>query len=149
MLRIAPLWLGIFVFSGTIYAADPAQPALTIYNQQFAVVRESVPLELSGGVNELKFTDITSHLEPDSVMLRDLSGQRALQILEQNYRSDPVSQELLLSLYEGKTLDFKVQERDQTEIVKGRIIRSGYVPHYAALQQYGQQYYATHQRHNS
>ncbi len=143
MPRIAPLWLGIFVFSGIIYAADPAQPALTIYNQQFAVVRESVPLDLSGGVNELKFTDITSHLEPDSVMLRDLSGQRALQILEQNYRSDPVSQELLLSLYEGKTLDFKVQERDQTEIVKGRIIRSGYVPHYAALQQYGQQYYAT------
>ena len=35
-----------------------------------------------------------------------------LQILEQNYRNDPISQELLLSFYEGKTIDFIVQTPD-------------------------------------
>ena len=34
-------------------------------------------------------------------------GKHSLQILEQNYRNDPVSQELLLSLFEGKTIDFE------------------------------------------
>ena len=48
-----------------------AEPALTIYNQDFAVVRDTVPLDLKTGVNEVRFADATAHLEPDSVILRD------------------------------------------------------------------------------
>ena len=51
-----------------------------------------------------------------------------MQILEQNYRADPVSQERLLSLYEGKTLEFLVQPGPPGVTVQGKIIRSGYVP---------------------
>ncbi len=51
-----------------------------------------------------------------------------MQIFEQNYRNDPISQELLLSLYEGKTIDFVVlQNGEKIETVRGKIIRSGYV----------------------
>jgi len=118
-----------------------AEPALTIYNQNFAVVRDSVALDLKAGSNRVAVSDLTAHLEPDSVVLRDPSGKRQLQILEQNFRSDPISQELLLSLNEGKTIDFLVVKGDKTEIVKGKIVRSNYVPHRAGLQRYGQQYY--------
>jgi len=120
----------------------PAEPSLTIYNQNFAVVRERLNLNLKRGGNTISVTDITAHLEPDSVILRDPAGKRALQILEQNYRSDPVSQGLLLSLYEGKEIDFLVRgnERKDDHIVRGRIIRSGYVPHQSGMQRYGQQY---------
>ena len=121
-------------------------PALTIYNQQFAVVRQKLPLDLRAGVNHVQVTDITAHLEPDSVILRSLDTGRRLQILEQNYRNDPISQQLLLSLYEGKTIDFLETDKEagtaSTRVVRGKIIRSGYVPHYAALQAYGPQYYA-------
>src|SRR5713101_180410 len=117
-------------------------PALTIYNQQFAVVRQKMPLDLKLGVNHVQVTDITAHLEPDSVILRPLDTSRRLQILEQNYRNDPVSQQLLLSLYEGKTIDFLQTDKDANpHLVQGKIIRSGYVPHYAAMHAYGQQYY--------
>jgi len=109
-----------------------AEPALTIYNQNFAVVRDSVPLDLKSGVNEVRFAGATAHLEPDSVILRDPAGKRALQILEQNYRNDPVSQELLLSLNEGRTIDFQIQRmKDNTtvrELIPGKVVRSGYVP---------------------
>jgi len=116
-------------------------PSLTIYNQQFAVVRQKLPLDLRSGVNHVQVTDITAHLEPDSVILRPLDTSRRLQILEQNYRNDPVSQQLLLSLYEGKTIDFLQTEKDgAARIVQGKIIRSGYAPHYASFQRYGQQY---------
>ena len=137
------LTLGAYAF--TALAAIAADPALTIYNQNFAVVRDTVPLDLKEGVNDVSFADTTAHLEPDSVILRDPSGKQKLQILEQNYRNDPVSQELLLSLFEGKTIDFLVKgEAKPDQTIQGKIIRSGYMPHsQEAMQRYGQQYYQT------
>jgi hypothetical protein len=114
-------------------AADN-QPALTIYNQNFFVAREYVPLDLRPGINHAEFAGIASHLEPDSVILRDPAG-RGLQVLEQNYRNDPISQELLLSFYEGKTIDFLVQPN---QIIKGKIVRSGYIPSSYYAQNYQQ-----------
>jgi len=125
-------------FTPVTVAADPA---LTIYNQNFAVVRETLPLDLHAGSNTMRFSDATAHLEPDSVILRDPTGKRDLVIIEQNYRADPISQELLLNLYEGKTIDFVVPLPDgSTRVVAGRIVRSGYVPHYQGMAQYGPQY---------
>src|SRR5205823_6041628 len=109
--------------------ADDNATALTIYNQNFFVAREHVSLDLKPGVNEAQYTGVAAHLEPDSVILRDPHG-RALQVLEQNYRNDPISQELLLSFYEGKTIDFVVgRNTDGSDVkLKGKVIRSGYVP---------------------
>ncbi|MDR3377250.1 MAG: hypothetical protein P4M10_01080 [Verrucomicrobiae bacterium] len=112
--------------------ASLAQPALTIYNQNFAVVRDTVPLDLQAGVNVVRYASATAQVEPDSVILRDPAGRHGLQILEQNYRNDPVSEPLLLSLCEGKTIDFenlRLKDNTQTrELIPGKIVRSGYVP---------------------
>src|SRR3984893_4493031 len=123
-------------------AEEKPSPSLTIYNQDFAVVRQEMPLDLKAGITSVRVTDITMHLEPDSVILRDPAGKRPVQVLEQNYRADPVSESLLLSLYEGKTIDFVVQRGEKQELVPGKIIRSGYVPPSSiAMNRYGQQYY--------
>ena len=122
----------ILFCAATLFAQNTS---VTIYNQNFALVRESISLDLSSGLNNIRFTDVTAHLEPDSVGLRDPSGQRSLQVLEQNYRADPVTQEALLSLYEGKTIEFQV---DSTHVVKGKVIRSGYFPPLARYGQYQQ-----------
>jgi hypothetical protein len=120
--------------------------ALTISNQSFAVVRQTLPLELKGGTNQVEITDITAHLEPDSVILRDLKSGRDLHILEQNYRSDVASQGRLLALYEGKTIEFQVPDKDgNRKLMPGKIIRSGYTPHYQAYSAYDQQYYQAQQ----
>lgn len=130
--------LSSLAWSEGLSANGSEAPALTIYNQNFFVAREYLPLDLVSGSNHVNFAGITSHLEPDSVILRDLTG-RPLQILEQSYRNDPVSQELLLSFYEGKTIDFLVQRGgDKSETIKGKIIRSGYVPSSAYAQGYPQ-----------
>lgn len=112
-----------------------SQPALTIYNQNFFVAREHLPLDLKSGVNHIQYAGIAAHVEPDSVILRDPAG-RTIQVLEQNYRNDPVSQEFLLSFYEGKTIEFLIQPG---QIVKGKVIRSGYVPSYSYAGAYQQQ----------
>jgi hypothetical protein len=126
-------------FCCSVFAQQASQPSLTIYNQDFAVVRQEIPLDLKSGVNQVNENEITMHVEPDSVILRDPTGKRGLQVLEQNYRADPVSEGMLLSLYEGKAIEFQTTGG---QIVKGRVIRSGYTPHnYFAMNRYGQSYY--------
>jgi hypothetical protein len=132
-----PLLLALLLPAATVLAA----PGLTIYNQNFAVVRDTIPLDLKAGINEVTFDGATVHLEPDSVMLRDPAGN-PLQILEQNFRNDPVTQQLLLSLFEGRSIELFVREPNKPDrMVQGKIIRTGYVSHGgAAMQRYGNQY---------
>lgn len=107
-------------YAQTASGQAASSSALTIYNQNFAVVRQTVPLNLTARPNHVTVSDITFHLEPDSVVLRDPAEKRILKIREQNYRADPISQDLLLSLNEGKTIDFQVTHGEQTSIVQGR-----------------------------
>jgi hypothetical protein len=103
-----------------------AQPALTVYNQDFAVVRDTLQLDLIPGVNELRYAGATAAVEPESVILRDPTGQMAFQILEQSYRNDPADEALLLKIYEGKEIEFEVDAGEgRKTLVKGKIIRAG------------------------
>jgi hypothetical protein len=132
------LLLAVLLAASTLYA----ETQLTVYNDNFAVVKEKRTLQLKQGENEVRVTEITAHLEPDSVMVRDLRRPDSIQILEQNYESDPLSQGLLLRKSEGKVLDFEITtpQTNQTRVVQGKILRSGYVPHTSVFQRYGQQY---------
>jgi len=108
------------------FAADPA---LTIYNGGFAVVRETLPIDLKTGINQVSFAGVTAQVEADSVILRDIKGKAEFQILEQSYRNDPVTQSLLLSLFEGKTLEFiRLETNKPDRVVSGKVVRSGYDP---------------------
>jgi hypothetical protein len=106
--------------------------ALTIYNQDFAVARTQVNLDLQPGPNEVTTTQVTSQLEPDSVVLRDSTGKQPFHILEQNYDAGVVNQQWLLEKYEGKTLDFQLSSSVMSEghvvpgpVITGKIIRAG------------------------
>ncbi len=130
--------LAVAASCSDVEAQQDNRPSLTIYNQNFGVVREVIPLDLKQGINTLSFTEITAHLEPDSIVLRDPTGKRQLSILEQNYRADPISQGLLLNHYEGETIPFEVGDTT----VMGKIIRSGYQMHnQQSLQRFGNAYY--------
>ena len=105
-------------------------PQVTIYNDGFATVKEDRTLSLADGVSEVRVTDMSRALEPDSVMLRELSPTPfGVKILEQSFINDPLTEGLLLYQMEGQTLRFEEKREDGT--VKehvGKLIRSGYVP---------------------
>ena len=122
------LLFSLFTVSAGLVSLS-AQPALTVYNQGFAVVREKVPLDLKAGENAVTFSGATAQVEADSVVLRDPAGRVQLRILEQSYRADVMSQGLLLALNEGKSISFLVRDQDAKEYsVPGKIVRSGYNP---------------------
>ena len=123
--------LGTLANLGLLAAAPAAlaEPSLTIYNQNFAVVRDTVPLDLKAGVTEARFSGMTAQAETDSVILRDPAGKVKFQILEQAYRNDPVSSGLMLKLNEGKTIDFFIREPNKPDrTVQGKVVRSGHNP---------------------
>jgi hypothetical protein len=129
------LALVCLVFSARVVTA---QPAITVYNQNFGVVRETVPIELKKGETTVSYSEATAHIEPDSIVLRDPAGKTAFTILEQTYRNDPVTQSLLLSLFEGQVIDFLVRQPNKPdELIRGKVIRSGYQPVWHTNARYG------------
>ncbi len=121
--------LPAFLLLAAASASFAADPALTIYNGGYAVVRETLPIDLKAGVNQVSFAGATAKVEADSVILRDVAGKAEFQILEQSYRNDPVSQAMLLSLFEGKTLEFVRHETNKPDrLIAGKVVRSGFVP---------------------
>jgi hypothetical protein len=108
-----------------------APVSLTIYNQNFAVARTTVDLALTPGANEVTTTEVTSQLEPDSVVLRDPTGKHAFSVVEQNYDAAIVNQDWLLQKYEGQAIDFQTNTYidDKTHVqtpilVRGKILRA-------------------------
>jgi len=84
-----------------------AQPALTIYNQDFAVVRDTVPLDLKSGVNNAHYADATARVEPDSVILRDPAGKHLLQIWNKITATTPSPRNCCCRCLKARRLIFK------------------------------------------
>lgn len=74
---------------------------ITVYNQNFGLVRETRRLDLASGRSFLEFADVASTIQPETVHITSLSG-RPLAVLEQNYRYDLLSPQKLLEKYVGR-----------------------------------------------
>lgn len=106
----------IFVLSVSfVFAAEKEGVELTIYNQNFGLVKDKRLLDFTQGTNDIRFTDVASAIEPTSVHFKSLSNPSGCTIQEQNYEYDLVSADKLLSKYIDKkikivTKDDKVYE---------------------------------------
>ncbi len=95
-------------FIGTYnLAAAPAESnkpgiGLTIYNDNFAVVRDARNMKFEKGQNSVRFTDVASAIDPTSVKFECLSSPGDVSVLEQNYEYDLVNSESLLKRYIDK-----------------------------------------------
>ncbi len=126
---VAAIILAVCGCGAATLRAQAARPArLTIYNQNFAVVRQQFLLSLRPGVQRVRLTGVTAMLEPGSVILTDAGRHRPLRVLEQIYSANPVSQTRLLRQYAGKVIDFLVSTPHGQTVVRGRIIRAGWTP---------------------
>ena len=76
--------------------------SITVYNQNFGLVREIRSVHVGLGTVELAYHDVSAHIQPESVHLRGLPSPDALTVLEQNYRYDLLSPDNLLKKYLGK-----------------------------------------------
>ncbi|GAB4305418.1 MAG: DUF4139 domain-containing protein [Myxococcota bacterium] len=93
--------------------------AVTIYNQDLALVREVRSVKLGEGTFALAFMGVASTIDPTSVHLTSLTSPGALSVLEQNYEFDLISPAKLLDKFVGK----KVTLIERIADGKERIVR--------------------------
>jgi hypothetical protein len=104
--------------------ADRQSIAVTVYNQNFGVVRDTRRLKLGAGKVELSFKDVSAHIQPETVRLHSLSKGALFEVLEQNYRYDLLTPQKLLEKYVGKQISVYrynqhtgVEEKKQAELL--------------------------------
>ena len=94
------------VLAPTLFAA-PDKPtegvAVTIYNQNFGVVRERRNVDVKDKVGTIRFSDVASQIDGTSVHFKSLTDPNAT-VLEQNYEYDLVSADKLLEKYIDKPI---------------------------------------------
>lgn len=73
--------------------------SLTVYNQNFALVREARQMSVSQGVSTVTFKDVAARIDATSVHFKSLSSPDKLTILEQNFEYDLVSAQKILEKY--------------------------------------------------
>ena len=88
-----------FVFLAALSAMNEKDVSLTVYNQNFALVKDVRTLQLVKGINEKRFSDVAARIEPESVLFRSLSPRFPASLLEQNYEFDLLSAQKLLQKY--------------------------------------------------
>ena len=72
---------------------------LAVYNQNLALVKDLRSLDLSEGLNEVRFVDVAALIDPTSVSFRSLTDPEGTSVVEQNYEYDIVGSVKLLSKY--------------------------------------------------
>ena len=77
--------------------------SITVYNQNFGLVRETRIVDLARGPSTLEFRDVAGEIEPYTVIVRATDPGR-FQVLEQNYQYDLLNPEQLLQKYVGRTV---------------------------------------------
>jgi hypothetical protein len=80
-------------------AAQGEGVELAVYNQNLALVKDTRSLDLSQGLNEVRFADVASQIDPTSVHFRSLTDPEGSVVLEQNYEYDIVGSAKLLRKY--------------------------------------------------
>ncbi len=85
-------------------AEDRESVAITVYNQNFGLVREVRDIPLTRGLLNLEFGDVASSIQTETVHIRSLTGGQPLKVLEQNYQYDLLNPQKLLEKYVGRVV---------------------------------------------
>ncbi len=93
-----------------IAAQERSDVALTVYNNDRALVRESRIIPVSQGVSEIRIVDVPSRIDPTSVHFRPAGKQISVRLLEQNYEYDLASPERILDKYLNQELTVFTQQ---------------------------------------
>lgn len=110
---IAGLALFVFLISGaaaiagsgeqTSTLADQEAVAVTIYNENLALIKDKRTLTLAKGDNVLAIREVSGRMRPETALLQS-SSQQDITVIEQNFDFDLLTPQKLLEKYVGRTI---------------------------------------------
>ncbi|MBU3736399.1 MAG: DUF4139 domain-containing protein [Methylobacterium sp.] len=109
-IRLAVLTLSALPLSAAIAdelrttLQDQQSVAVTIYNENLALVKDQRKVGLGNGPQTLAFRDVSAQIRPETALLRSLSAPGKLALIEQNFDFDLLTPQKLLDKYVGKSV---------------------------------------------
>ena len=105
--------------------SDQQAVAVTIYNGDLALVKDTRKLKLKTGLNALAIRDVSAQIRPETALLRSINAPGSLMLLEQNFDFDLLTPQKLLEKYVGKTVGLvKVHPTTGVETVEQATVLS-------------------------
>ena len=83
---------------------DQQSVAVTIYNQDLALVKDTRKVTIKAGLNALALRDVSAQMRPETALLRSINAPGSLALLEQNFDFDLLTPQKMLEKYVGKTV---------------------------------------------
>ena len=94
---------------------DRQSVAVTVYNNDLGVVRDVRKFDLQEGTGEVLMRDVPTRIDATSVKITDLDHPKDVEVVEQNFEYDLVSQSKLLEKYIDKTISVTDDKGTKTE----------------------------------
>ena len=82
--------------------ADQQEVAVTIYNEDLALIRDQRQVTLNAGENRLALREVSAGMRPETALLHSLTHPQGLRVIEQNFDFDLLTPGKLLEKYVGK-----------------------------------------------
>jgi hypothetical protein len=99
--------------------------AVTIYNQDLALVKDTRKVSLKTGLNALAMRDVSAQIRPETALLRSINAPGSLTLLEQNFDFDLLTPQKMLEKYVGKTVSiFKTNYKTGEETTEQATVLS-------------------------
>jgi hypothetical protein len=108
----------------TSTAKDQQDVAVTIYNSNLGLVKDTRIINSKPGIHELKFMDVAAKIDPTTVHIKSLINGSSLNVLEQNYEYDLLSPQKLLEKFVGQSVQLATinPETKKEEIVEATLL---------------------------
>ncbi|MDD5746299.1 MAG: DUF4139 domain-containing protein [Candidatus Omnitrophica bacterium] len=106
--------------------------AVTIYNSNLGLIKDTRAVQLANGIQEVQFMDVASQINPVTVHIKSLSTPDKLTVLEQNYEYDLLNPQKLLDKYVGKSVKLidKNYYTDKEEVFNAELLSNNNGPIY-------------------
>ncbi|MFN8367209.1 MAG: DUF4139 domain-containing protein [Candidatus Kapaibacterium sp.] len=102
---------------------DTKKTSITVYNGGFGLVREQRMMNLKSGMNDVRFEDVASQIDPTSISFKSMSFPSSLSVREQNYQYDLLNPTSILNKSVGKTVRFRrMLGNGQSETIEGTLL---------------------------
>ncbi len=96
--------------------AEQQSVAVTIYNENLALIKDTRKVMLDLGQNRLALREVSGNMRPETALLRSLSNPGSLTLLEQNFDFDLLTPAKLLEKYVGREVRvFRMNPRTGVE----------------------------------
>lgn len=82
--------------------ADQREVAVTIYNDNLALVKDGRRVRLDSGANQLAWREVSAQMRPETALLRNVAHPAGLKLVEQNFDFDLLTPQKLLEKYVGR-----------------------------------------------